>query len=263
MLPKLSVTLLFLAIFWGPRVFATGSCRALFSTELLGLDRADATALRVNALPIEARENWINELLANYRALPKNGDGMFSPRRLADRILALTVRGDRMIQEKLLEGESPRAAFTAYFDRVARPRKAGYQARHVFRVLELVREIFRDSPVVTDGDHLLVGGSFFNGKADLAKSDVDVLGGHRDWIFGFANPARLEQLNAIFKNEGIEAGLKFEFHRISTDHFLGTNQPVVFRIYRDRIELLVYPPAANKHGFYATGGLRPQVVPFD
>lgn len=249
----------------GHSAVAGGSCRALFAVEsgALGLDSADATAARVNGFSRADKDAWIDRLLVEYRALSKRSDGMFAPRRLADRLLSLTLRGDLMILEKMRGGSSAREAFAFYFDRVARARNAGYTAGQVFEALEVIRKILASTPLVDERSHILAGGSFFNGKADLAKSDVDVLGGHRDWIFGFANPEHTRELNGIFQRVGLNAQLKFEFHRNAGDHFLALNQPVVFRVFPNRIEMLVYPPAENRNGSYSARSLGPSVIPLD
>jgi|GEM_PF-6554786 len=245
-----------------------------FKDGITSYQTVDQLADSLKNQPEEIQSIYVEETLGMYRRLSKKSfetDRLpsLSPRRLADRLLFQLYRGDLRIIDSIQNGLTPELAYQAYLESMSKSSKAGYGFKEVKEVLLLFQRILKELPKNAEGDSLktgdyfTVGGSFFNGRADLSRSDVDVSAWNEKWERAFAGGTRQIELNAIFKIRGHKGvDLAYEFHRLS-DHFYGLIQPVAFRIFRDRIELLLYaPPGRDDRDVYRINQLnfRPTVV---
>lgn len=229
-----------------------------FSQGKEGYTVIDQLAESVKASDPETRQVYIEETLDLYRQLSKtstaNGDlPTVSQRRLADRMLFLVARGDLMISNLIKSGLSPKKAYEEYFALMNSKSKTPYSPKEVFLVLETLQEILRQGPYPSAGENafLMVGGSLFNGRADLSRSDVDVSVPTKEWKQHFSGDQNQRALNRIFKDAGLASDLGYEVHSFINEHFFGLIQPVAFRISRTSIELVLYaPPSRNPKIIY-------------
>lgn len=241
-------------------------CRRVFTnyravlTESIGkggedFSKADQIAAIINSAAPETRSLWISDLLGLHRSLPKDRERAehsfkISPRRLADRVLALTVRGDLIISRNIQQGKSPIEAYATYLQIMTQGLNTPYGPREVMSVLQLMKKTLNSLAKQTEGDFLIIGGSLMNGRADLHRSDIDVTAWHASWVKAFQSDFFVPQVSQALESVGAKGKLSVGFNRMD-DNFYGLLSPVAFKVTRQGIEMLLYrPPEVERASIY-------------
>lgn len=208
--------------------------------------KADQMAELINKSPNSIRQVWIEELLAIHRKMekqPSRDQETFkvSPRRLTDRTLSLTVRGDLMISKLIAQGKNPIEAYGEYLRLMTKGLNKTYGTSEVMAILQLVQNSLRSLPHPGGGDHLIVGGSFVNGRADLFRSDLDINSWHAEWAKSFETEKFQPLTSKALASVGAQGKLTVGFTRMA-DNFFGLLAPVVIKVTREQIELQLFAP---------------------
>ncbi len=216
--------------------------------------RADSFAEFINGLNSSQKEAWLSTLISHYRRLPKfaaHGTPAFQPgaRRLLDRVLSLTARGDLKILQSLEDGLSPRAAYGRYLGEMAKAFQSPFRAEDIDLILSVLQNYVREEATMGDRGSLVVGGSLIDGRATLTESDLD-LGIRGDPSDHHLRGLVQKEIDHVLRTNLPGAKLPVEVHRFSEKDY-GRLHPVVFVINADHIEMLIYPPAQEAKNIWA------------
>lgn len=223
--------------------------------------RADSFAEFINGLNSSQKEAWLSTLIAHYRRLPKfaaHGTPAFQPgpRRLLDRVLSLTARSDVKILQSIEDGLSPRAAYGRYLGEMAKAFESPFRAEDIDLILSVLQNYVREEAKLGDRGSLVVGGSFVDGRATLAESDLD-LGIRSDPSDHHGGGLVQKEIDHVLRTNLPGAKLPVEVHRFS-EKVYGLLHPVVFVINADHIEMLIYPPAQEAKNVWTLESSEPK-----
>ncbi|RYZ76995.1 MAG: hypothetical protein EOP05_03305 [Proteobacteria bacterium] len=228
---------------------------AIYKTLKSGSDTyqtADSIAKNLQKVSAKKRSETIEEIFVRYRKLPKKNViptqiARVGGRRLADRVLTLTLRYDLEFATRVSSGSSPKEAFKAIVnDQIAKV-GGGYSADLIADIIEMLRTDLPKKQAELNGYPLkfFVGGSFVNGKADLADSDLDLSINNASLVR--ANDEWEAKVAEILR-KGVStprpaSNLKIELHGEPAS-FYGALNPFVFEITQAGVKLHVYGPAS-------------------
>jgi hypothetical protein len=209
--------------------------------------RADMLADTIAALPEDERELWISNLGIVYRSSEKNHSFANSfrmtigGRRVIDRVMSLLTSPDKSISRAIENGATPLEAYKSFLSEQNKLYRSDVNPDLVIGVLKLLkaeakayskRSIFSRQPI-----QILVAGSFANGKAVMAASDIDMN------PYGYELEKHLQRAFDGLKANGI-LSLKPEFHELGPE-FYGLRNPCIVIVTPYEALLMVFPPAVT------------------
>lgn len=174
-----------------------------------------------------------------------------APKRAVDAFIRNTMRADEKLRAAVSAGMPPLDAYAAHLEELQTRifSKAGvsiYQADDVLSASRAVQLVLKKNGPRFPKGEVLMTGSFPNGRAKLASSDVDCI---------LSDPAMKPLLadfdvavNETLRKRFPEAKLEFHTMRLTTTaNFAADISPFQIRVGEDRVELLVYGPDQVLH----------------
>ncbi len=176
-----------------------------------------------------------------------------APKRAVDAFIRNTIRADETLSEGVKSGLHPLAAYSKFIRELrtrifATTRKVSeYDANEVLAAGLAVQEVLRKNQKIFPQGEVLMTGSFPNGRAKLASSDVDCI---------LSDPEMKpllekfdEAVNAVLRKQHPEAKLEFHTMRLTTTpNFAADINPMQIRVGIEKVELLVYGPEKVLYG---------------
>lgn len=196
---------------------------------------------------------YANLTKMNFRpvGLTIRTDLRLAPKRAVDAFIRNTMRADEKIRAAVMAGASPLDAYAAHIEELqtrifAKAGVSKYRADDVVSASRAVQSVLKKNGRRFPKGEVLMTGSFPNGRAKLASSDVDCVLSDPEMkpLLGEFDVA----VNASLRGAYPEA--KLEFHTMwqtTTPNFAADISPFQIRVNEDRVELLVYGPDQVLH----------------
>jgi len=206
--------------------------------------------------PTPLREEILQKIGKLYPDLSKANGGptYMPPRRIADYYFKQLARGDATIRQEIEKGKTPLEALGTYYSQVQRYIDRGpmYDAQKTLALLRETRDALREAKpgdLPAGPSAIYVGGSVPNGRASLKDSDLD-------YIVNFHLPKHFEdeinrKTTAVAKTFDPESSFKASVLSHDDPNFWARIHPVVFRVTKDKIEMLVYDSNITKLPAYS------------
>ncbi len=202
-------------------------------------------AKELESLPDDAKLEWIHSVGSIYRYVPKKDPNPTASwhiggRRLLDYSMMLLERPDLQFASDMAKGYGARAAYDRFLVQQNKTFGSQYQSSEILTFAKFLQAEMQALNLGGPAPTIVLGGSFINGKARLASSDLDV--SVSDPRLMRNKNAWEEKLNSILKDNYPNAALTLEMHAVPAS-FYGQINPFVISIDKNQMSLLVFEPA--------------------
>lgn len=218
----------------------------LFKDGATSFQDATRAARALQNLPERQKQGWALALGEAYRSLPKrnpipNGAWRVESRRLIERVYGLVERPDLKFHQSVALGRSPLEAYREYFERQSAVYKGDFQFDHIILVINFLKaEMAKVQESLGGAKHkIYLTGSFINGKANHATSDIDSAFSDRSIVSYLAHWEAV--INDILSDRYPSIHMPIQVSG-DTPRFYGRLNTVVIEIAANQARILVFEP---------------------